>query len=138
MTRLCKPPRFRMTLSTIQVVALPQMTRRMSLRSDAHPFQNDSNAQRNPDLGVSYHGSSSRKTTFLPAGNPSSNDSNSENAHIQEVNLGHDGRPCRRSASRKLASVSRRDAPSSPAWWKANFPLKNSLTRNVLPTLRRP
>lgn len=44
-----------MTLSTIQVVALPQMTRRMSLRSDAHPFQNDSNAQRNPDFGVSYH-----------------------------------------------------------------------------------
>ena len=43
-----------------------------------------------------------RRELFVPDGGP-------------DGGRRHDGRPCRRSASRKLASVSRRDAPSSPA-----------------------
>ena len=49
----------------IQDVAEPQIMSRMSSRMAAHPFQKNSKAVTNLDLGVSIQGISSMKTTFF-------------------------------------------------------------------------
>ena len=114
-TRLWRPPRERNILFTIHVVAEPQMTRRTSLRDVAHSFQKCSNAFRKPEQGVSNHGSSSRKTTFLPVDNPSSIVSSSANAEIHDDSRGHLGWPCLFNASRNAASCIFREPSSIPA-----------------------
>ena len=134
MTRLCNPPREFRTLSIIQVVAEPQITSRISLRSDAHVFQNHSKAFKNPEHAESNQGSSSRNTTFLASGLVSSNPPNSPNASIQEFSFGQFFAPYRRRAILKASSCSFFFPRSMPAAWKAYFPANNSFIRNVLPT----
>ena len=110
----------------------------MSFREAAQPFQNASNARKNPAQGVSNHGSSSRNTTFFFSVDASSKSSNRENAAIQDVSRGHFGNPCRLNSSRNNSSCSRFVPLSIPVARKANCPLKASVTRYVLPTRLRP
>lgn len=66
-TRLCKPPWFLNILLTIHEVAEPHTTSNISSRPDTHPFQKNSSAFTKRDRGVSSHGNSSIKMTFLSA-----------------------------------------------------------------------
>ena len=55
---------------------------------------NASNAIRKFDRNVSIHGISSRKTTFLPAGNPERKLPNSKKASCQSSSRGQSQCPC--------------------------------------------
>ena len=52
-------------VSSIHEAALPQTNSFMSERADAQSFQKCSNAEMKLDFGVSIHGNSSKKSTFI-------------------------------------------------------------------------
>ena len=62
--RLCKPPRFFTSLSTIHDVAEPQATNMISSRCAAQPFQKYSKAATKLLRGVSIQGISSKNINF--------------------------------------------------------------------------
>ena len=99
--RLCSPPLFFIIFFTIHEVLLPHTTNTMSFLADAHPFQNDSSSERNPERGASIHGSSSKKTTFLPSDKLIINRLSSLKASPQLVSSGVSFCPCSLSARRK-------------------------------------
>ena len=81
-TRLCKPPLLLSNLLMIQLAAEPQTIRSIFLAL-AHEFQKCSRADRKPEPGVSYHGSSSRNTIFFSLSFDSSNAVSRVNASSQ-------------------------------------------------------
>ena len=62
--RLCRPPLFSTSLSTIHEVAEPQAINIISVRCAAQAFQKYSSAATKLLLGVSIHGISSKKITL--------------------------------------------------------------------------
>ena len=72
-------------------VADPQITRTISIRAEAHPFQKWSSAPTKSDLAVSIHGHSSRKTTFRPSPFPMSDSRSKSNASYQSFGFGQRG-----------------------------------------------
>ena len=127
-----------MIFLTIHEVLLPHTTKTISFRADAHPFQNDSNSDKNPERGASIHGSSSRKTTFLPSGRLIINRLSSLKASPQLVSSGVSFCPCSLSARRKRTNCFLAVKFAAPVNWKSNRFSKVSLIRKVLPTRRLP
>ena len=143
-TRLCSPPFAWTRFWIIQEAADPQTTRMTSFWRDTQVFQKCSSAEQNFARLASSHGSSSRKTTrFVPlraACGDSRNRSSCANASCHEVGTrGATPRPMALpSASAKFSSCSDSAALCRPVSSKQTESPKNSLTRNVFPTRRRP
>lgn len=125
-------------LLMIHDVADPQTTSSTSSRPDAHPFQKNSSALTKRDRGVSSHGNSSMKMTFLVALDCRIRSLSNSNASSQLFGILSIFMPESLSEAHHPNNCSLSRALACPEWANVNIFLKVCLTRKVLPTRRRP
>ena len=137
---LKRPPTSSRRFFAIQVVAEPQtISMRLSCWAP-QPFQKDSKAARKSLFGVSNHGNSSMNTTFFrfPALMLVKSCFSAEKASNQSFGVFLNDNPYSFKAREKFFNCTFFCCLYNPVTLKSYLSSKNSFTRNVFPTRRRP